>query len=203
MVEWLTPRAGDLCDDCRTRLGLNPLRVLDCKNPICRGIVAEAPTPVEQLLDEDRDHFEAVLGHLAAVGIPVVADGRLVRGLDYYTRTVYEIQSSALGAQSAVSAGGRYDNLVASSGGSATPAFGFAIGMERLLLLLGDEQPAARRGVAWIALDEDARAEGLVWADRLRTAGVEARLFWHKGSLKAQMRAADAAGCRHALLRGR
>src|SRR5690606_31503280 len=68
LVEWLTPRAGDLCDDCRTRLGLNPLRVLDCKNPICRGIVAEAPTPVEQLLDEDRDHFEAVLGHLAAVG---------------------------------------------------------------------------------------------------------------------------------------
>ena len=202
LLDWLAPHAPELCDDCRTRLQLNPLRVLDCKNPVCKAIVADAPAPLDALEDEDRHHFEAVTAALAGLGIPVTVDPRLVRGLDYYTRTVYEIQSGALGAQSAVSAGGRYDNLVASFGGQPAPAFGFALGLERLSLILGDDAAAGRHGLAWVALDDAARLEGLEWTDRLRSNGLTALLFQHKGSLKAQMRAADAAGCRYALIRG-
>lgn len=202
LLDWLAPHAEGLCEDCRVRMQLNPLRVLDCKNPVCRTVVAAAPAPIDALEDDDRRHFDGVLSALASLDIAATVDPRLVRGLDYYTRTVYEIQSGVLGAQSAVSAGGRYDNLVASFGGPSTPAFGFALGMERLALILGEEDLPPRSGLAWVALDEEARAEGLLWADRLRSGGLRVLLFQHKGSLKAQMRAADAAGCRFALLRG-
>lgn len=202
LLDWLAPHAHELCSECHTRMQINPLRVLDCKNTTCRTIVAVAPAPLDALDEEDRRHFEAVKSALAVLGIPTTIDPRLVRGLDYYTRTVYEIQSDALGAQSAVSAGGRYDNLVASFGGQAVPAFGFALGMERLSLILGEDVEPARRGLAWVALDDEARIEGLEWVDRLRANGLTALLFQHKHSLKAQMRAADAAGCRWALIRG-
>ncbi len=204
LVAYATDNDSVICDDCRQRRQINPLRMLDCKVPDCRKLFADAPKPLDYLDPGSREHFDKVCGGLDTLGVPWELDPSLVRGLDYYTRTVFEITSTALGAQDAISAGGRYDTLIEDFGGSATPAFGFAAGYERLLLAAADAfpEPEPTRPVAWIALDDEARIEGLAVVSALRAAGVPAIHFLHKGSMKAQMRAANNVDAAAVLIRG-
>jgi len=161
---------GKLCGDCKERLATNPLRILDCKVPSCAPVIAGAPSVLDSLCPECAEHFEAVKRALTGLGIPYEVDPRLVRGLDYYTRTVFEIHAAGLGAQNAVGGGGRYDQLVKDFGGPDTPAIGFSIGMERLLLSIGaDAAPAAPQAdVVVIALKPDAGIEAQALARTLR-----------------------------------
>ncbi|MGB8931274.1 MAG: histidine--tRNA ligase, partial [Anaeromyxobacteraceae bacterium] len=133
---WLEGRKKELCADCNERIERNPLRVLDCKVPTCQPILEQAPRLLERLCDGCAAHFGAVKGALDALGVEYAIDSRLVRGLDYYVRTAFEFTSDALGSQSAVAGGGRYDRLVETLGGQATPGIGFALGEERLALIL-------------------------------------------------------------------
>ena len=139
---WLRERGAALCADCRERTERNPLRVLDCKVPSCQPVLAEAPRLLERLCDGCRAHFEAVRQGLDDLGVPYQVNPRLVRGLDYYVRTAYEFTSDALGSQSAVAGGGRYDGLVETLGGQPTPGIGFGMGEERLALILEAAGPA-------------------------------------------------------------
>ncbi|MGE5179867.1 MAG: histidine--tRNA ligase [Bacteroidota bacterium] len=169
LVEYFTSRADSLCGDCRERLRTNPLRILDCKVPSCQPVLAAAPTMLDYLCGPCREHFEGVQAALRALSIPFEIASRLVRGLDYYTRTVFEVHSRALGAQSAVGGGGRYDNLVKEFGGPSVPALGFSIGLERLLIAAGAE--ASGEGapdVAVIAREAEATLEALALARELR-----------------------------------
>src|SRR5690606_14893301 len=129
LIDYLTPRADNLCADCRNRLTRNPLRVLDCKQDGCGAIVANAPSITDHLCQDCRDHFSRVLDYLRAAAVRYEVDPKIVRGLDYYTRTVFEIVYSGLGAQSTVCGGGRYDNLIETVGGPATPGVGFGMGI--------------------------------------------------------------------------
>jgi histidyl-tRNA synthetase len=140
---WLTARKDRLCADCNERIERNPLRVLDCKVESCQPVLAEAPRLLDRLCDGCRAHFDAVRAGLDALGVQYRVDPRLVRGLDYYVRTAYEFASDAIGAQSAVGGGGRYDGLVETVGGPATPGIGFGAGLERLLLALEREGTTA------------------------------------------------------------
>jgi histidyl-tRNA synthetase len=161
---------SDLCGDCRERLETNPLRILDCKVPSCAPVIAGAPSVLDSLCPECAAHFEAVKRALQALSIPFEVSPRLVRGLDYYTRTVFEIHAANLGAQNAVGGGGRYDQLVKDFGGPDTPAIGFSIGMERLLLAIGDEvvPPVAKADVCVVALAPGAEMEAQALARALR-----------------------------------
>ena len=165
--------AESLCGDCRERLKTNPLRILDCKVPSCQPILAGAPNPLDSLCDACRQHFNGVEAGLRALDIPIRIVPRLVRGLDYYTRTVFEVHAASLGAQNAVGGGGRYDRLVKDLGGSDTPAIGFSIGMERLLLSVG-----SAAGETWtpdvcvVVREEGATFEALALARALRGLGV-------------------------------
>lgn len=136
LKEYLRPRFEELCDDCKRRFYTNPLRILDCKKESCRRVTEDAPKLLDFLCDECREHFNKVLKLLDVLNVNYSIDNRLVRGLDYYTRTVFEVQSEDLGAQNAVLGGGRYDDLSESMGGRKTPGVGFAIGVERLMILL-------------------------------------------------------------------
>jgi histidyl-tRNA synthetase len=159
-----------LCGDCKERLETNPLRILDCKVPSCAPVIAGAPSVLDSLCPECAEHFEAVKRALAALGIRYEVAPRLVRGLDYYTRTVFEVHAANLGAQNAVGGGGRYDQLVKDFGGPDTPAIGFSIGMERLLLCIGEESAPkpARPDVCVIALEPGAVMEAQTLARELR-----------------------------------
>jgi histidyl-tRNA synthetase len=204
LVAHLKNHAAVLDDDSRRRMETNPLRVLDTKNPEMRDVVATAPVLLDHLDDPSRSHFDAVMACLDEAGIGYHVNPRLVRGLDYYTRTVFEWITTSLGAQGTVCAGGRYDGLVAQLGGKATPAAGFALGMERLAELCG-----ARAGTTTVDAPEvfvicaDAgRARGaLRLAEELRSAGMRVECD-AQGSLKSQMRRADRSGVRYAAILG-
>jgi histidyl-tRNA synthetase len=186
------PRAAELCENCRRRLETNPLRVLDCKAEGCRALRAEAPDMREFLCAPCREHFAAVCGLLDAVGVPYVVNPAMVRGLDYYTRTTFELTSTGLGAQDTVAAGGRYDQLVEEFGGPATPGLGFALGVERLLLLLPDSAvDDAQRPIFLAALGEAARRAAWPWLAELRRRGAAAEWDYEGRSLKSQLRRAD------------
>jgi len=159
-----------LCGDCKERLETNPLRILDCKVPSCAPVIAGAPSVLDSLCPECAEHFEAVKRSLTGLGIPYEVAPRLVRGLDYYTRTVFEIHAASLGAQNAVGGGGRYDQLVKDFGGPDTPAIGFSIGMERLFLAVGDKAtPGPQKpDVCVIALEPGAAIEAQALARILR-----------------------------------
>ncbi|HXL14606.1 MAG TPA: histidine--tRNA ligase [Methylomirabilota bacterium] len=159
-----------LCGDCKERLETNPLRILDCKVPSCAPVIAGAPSVLDSLCPECAEHFESVKRALTALGIPYQVAPRLVRGLDYYTRTVFEVHDAGLGAQNAVGGGGRYDQLVKDFGGPDTPAIGFSIGMERLLLAVGEESAPRAKGpdVSVIALEPGAAVEAQSLARVLR-----------------------------------
>ena len=206
LVAYLSPRAEALCENCRRRLHRSPLRVLDCKAPSCREVTAASPPSVDFLCSECQQHFRGVQGHLDALGVLYELDSRLVRGFDYYTRTVFEVQSEDLGAQNAVAGGGRYDGLVQALGGPPTPGVGFASGIERALLAL-QQTGAAPSAAGWLDVyvacaDGRLGSEWLALLYRLRRAGLRADAAAGGRSLKSQLRGADRAGARVAVIVG-
>jgi len=192
-----------LCADCQSRIERNPMRLLDCKKESCRLALAEAPSIQTYLCGDCRAHFERVLALLEEAQASVSVNARLVRGLDYYTRTVFEALAPGLGAQNAVGGGGRYDGLVAKFGGPPKPAIGFALGLERLVMIgaAADEQKSGPR-TAVIALVEEAEGRALALARRLRSAGVVCEVEGAGASLKSRMRRADRGGATFVLLIG-
>ena len=194
LIDFFEKKKDQLCDDCRERLYKNPLRILDCKEEGCRNASVGAPEITDYLCEECHTKFEAVKHYLDALGISYSIDPRLVRGLDYYTNTAFEIQYPPLGAQSAVCGGGRYDGLVEEIGGPATPGIGFAIGLERLLLalemqnLIPAEEPKKKVYIA--ALGEEAVAEGFKIQEELRSLGIVTDMDMQGRSLKGQMKQA-------------
>jgi histidyl-tRNA synthetase len=202
---WLLARKDRLCADCNERIERNPLRVLDCKVESCQPVLAEAPRLVDRLCDGCRAHFDAVRTGLDALGVTYRVDPRLVRGLDYYVRTAYEFSSDALGAQSAVAGGGRYDGLVETLGGQPTPGIGFALGQERLAIILeklGRASPVARPEVFFVAADEAGVKEALVRAQALRHSGIACELDPRGGKVSRQFKQAERVGARYALVLG-
>jgi len=196
--------AGQLCSDCQRRKDRNPLRVLDCKVPTCREAVAQAPAISDYLCPACRAHFDTVTGNLKRLEIPFELDKKLVRGLDYYTRTTFEIQTTALGAQSAVAGGGRYDGLVEALGGPATPAIGFAIGFDRLAEIVAQTRTLENPGPSLFiaALGPAAQEKAFHWIMGLGAAGIPAEMDYGDRSLKAQMKRAHRLGAAHVLIVG-
>jgi histidyl-tRNA synthetase len=199
-------RLPETCADCKMRYEKNPMRLLDCKQPQCQPVIAGAPTIADRLCDDCEAHFAALRGHLDALGIEYELNARLVRGLDYYTRTVFEFMPPEEGAQSTVGAGGRYDGLIELLGGHPTPGIGFGTGIERIILNLkrqGIEAPAAAPPRVFVAhTSEASRSAAVALARRLRAGGVSAVVGVGGRSLKAQLRHADALGARYAAILG-
>ena len=206
LVSYLQSRQDELDEDSRQRLHKNPLRVLDSKNPAMQAVIAAAPSLTDYLDDGSRSHFDTLCQLLNRAGIPYVHNVRLVRGLDYYTRTVFEWTTAQLGAQSAVCAGGRYDGLVGMLGGHPTAAAGFAIGLERLveLLQLQDRKPDEMRPQLYLVVSGALRevVHGLALAERLRDLGFRVECNCGGGSFKTQLKRADRSGAKLALLLG-
>lgn len=202
LKNFLRSRPADgWCEDCRRRLELNPLRVLDCKNSACRGQSAGAPEISALACPDCRAHFAAVRGLLDSLGQGYTLNPRLVRGLDYYVRTTFEVISREVGAQASIAGGGRYDGLVSALGGPDTPGIGFACGLERLALLL---PPLERRGLDFYVavLEERAMAPGLELALRLRAGGKAGLCSAGPAGLKSQLRAASRQEASYALILG-
>jgi histidyl-tRNA synthetase len=203
LLGFLRTREDRLCGNCRRRLVTNPLRVLDCKVPECRAATADAPRLLDSLSAPAREHFDRVLSSLSAIGIPYTLNARLVRGLDYYCLTTFEFTSAHLGAQNAVGAGGRYDGLVEALGGSAVPGVGFAVGLERVALMLpGSQQSAPVLRIYVAAFGTKAPATGFALMDELRSSGLLVEMDFRAGSLKAHLRQADRLGSTYAILLG-
>ena len=195
----LRAHESELSRDVRERIDVNPLRAFDAKDEGTRAVMAEAPTILERLEGEDAEHFEAVRRLLEQAGISYSLDGTLVRGLDYYTRTVFSFTCEALGAQSEIGGGGRYDALVEQLGGPPTPAAGWAAGIERILLAIGEDDAKPSADV-FVAAAEGQRERALALAGELRDAGLSAELDLADRGLKGQMRQADRVGARHAVI---
>ena len=205
LVAALRPHRDALCTDCRRRLETNPLRCLDCKVPADRAIVDGAPPILEHLCADCAAHFARVRGHLDGLGVAHTVAPRLVRGLDYYRRTTFEVVSTSLGAQSALLGGGRYDGLIEELGGPPAPGFGFAMGEDRLVMSLPGDLPGLEQasGVFIVVLGDEAVAAGLLAAARLREAGRAAVVEpAPQKSLKAQMRRANDLKARFVLILG-
>jgi histidyl-tRNA synthetase len=190
------------CPDCRRRMERNPLRVFDCKVQGCQEVIAEAPRLSDHLCPECTEHFTAVRSHLEGLEVPYEVNPRMVRGLDYYTRTAFEVVAEGLGAQNAVAAGGRYDRLVEELGGPDIPGIGFAIGMERLLLLLPEEHHLPGPSLFIAALGAGPQREAFSLSYKLNRVGVRTMIDYEDRSLKAQMRRADKFGARYVLIIG-
>ncbi|MCL2297616.1 MAG: histidine--tRNA ligase [Proteobacteria bacterium] len=202
LAAYFSPHFNALDDDSKRRLSTNPLRILDSKNPEMQSIIENAPRMLEQLGADARAHFDGLRRWLDSAGLVYEIDTRLVRGLDYYNRSVFEWVTDRLGAQGTVAGGGRYDGLFESLGGKPTPACGFAAGMERLVLLLKENgQNADSAPLAYLVHQSDAAA-ALAWrlAETLRDAGHDVVLHAGGGSMKSQMKKADASGARFALI---
>lgn len=204
LQDFLQRNAPELCPDCQRRRATNPLRVFDCKVERCQALLAAAPVLLPSICGLCAAHFERVKGYLELLDTAYVVNPRMVRGLDYYMRTTFEVITDRLGAQSAVGGGGRYNGLVRDLGGPDLPGIGFAIGMERLILLLQQEQAQAQRPprVFVAALGEAARREGFQLTQQLRRRGLEVESDYEGASLKSQMRRADKLGARHVLILG-
>ncbi len=202
---YLRGREQELCADCKDRIDRNPLRVLDCKVEGCQPVLEAAPRLLDRLCEGCRDHFDRVKAGLDALGVAYEVTPRLVRGLDYYVRTAYEFTSDALGAQSSVAGGGRYDRLVETLGGPATPGIGFALGQERLAMILekdGRAAPGRPPAVFFVSADAEGAVEALRRAAALRKAGIACDLDPRGGKMKAQFRQAERVGARHAIVLG-
>ncbi|MHB8622389.1 MAG: histidine--tRNA ligase [Sulfuricaulis sp.] len=205
LVRYLETKRDSLDEDSQRRLDKNPLRILDSKNPAMQAIIDDAPSLFEHLDEAARAHFERLGDYLRQAGVAFTVNPRLVRGLDYYTHTVFEWTTDRLGAQSAVCAGGRYDGLVEQLGGKPAPAAGFAIGIERLVELLGLPDDGAHKvspHAYVVMLGEIAEKPGLILGERLRDAGLRVESNGGGGGLKAQLKRADRSGARFALLLG-
>lgn len=203
LLAFLNERLPQLCADCQRRAASNPLRTLDCKVPGCQDATGGAPAVVDHLCSGCATHFAAVRGHLTDLAVPFAVNPRMVRGLDYYTKTTFEMVTDRLGAQSAVAAGGRYDRLVADLGGPPLPGIGFAMGEERLALLLGDRPLAVPGPALFIAtLGDEGERFGFHLLTRLQRHGIFAEMDYAGKSLKAQLRRADKLGARRVLILG-
>lgn len=200
LKEYFSSRKDELCDTCKSRLDRNPMRILDCKSPICHEIAEGAPVVVDYLCDECKEHFENVQKYLKAQNIEYTINPQIVRGLDYYTKTVFEFVSNSIGAQGTVCGGGRYDGLVEELGGQHTPSLGFAMGIERLMLLMeaqGCEFPEAEKPDLFIvALGEKATLKAVEIAKDMREEGFSALLDLNQRSVRAQMKYADKLGAK-------
>ena len=206
LKQYYSGHAQALCPDCRQRLRRNPLRLMDCKKPSCQEIVKGAPIIAEHLCHQCASHFNAVKDHLEGLQIPYELNPYLVRGLDYYTRTVFEIQPRDGGAQSALGGGGRYDGLIEQLGGTPAPAIGFATGLERIILNLrhqGIDLPPIPGPKVYVAyLGEEAKKEAMKLAARLRQAGIGATLASGDRSLKSQLKQANSLALPQTLIIG-
>ena len=201
---FLSQQESLLCENCRRRMDTNPLRVLDCKVPGCQAVTESAPRLTDHLSPEAHTHFDQVLAGLLALGVPYRLNPRLVRGLDYYCLTSFEITSTHLGAQNAVGAGGRYDGLVKMLGGPSIPAVGFAVGLERVSLMLPKTSLSLLNECLYYvaAFGEEGTKLGLVLLDELRGVGLSAQCDYRATTLKAHLRQADRSKCRYAILLG-
>ena len=204
LLAYLTPYRAELCPDCQRRMDANPLRVLDCKVVRCSEIAAEAPSMLKHLTDEDRAHFEGLQETLTLLGTPYRVDGSLVRGLDYYSRTLFEVlgKGEGLGAQNALLGGGRYDPMVKSLGGPDTPAIGFAMGLERLLMAMPEADSDSHVDVFIVAAQAGVRGQATLLGRELRDAGLRVESDLRGGSLKSQLRRADKLNTRIAMILG-
>lgn len=200
LKKYFSSRKDELCDTCKSRLDRNPMRILDCKSPICHEIAEGAPVVIDYLCDECKEHFENVQKYLKAQNIEYTINPQIVRGLDYYTKTVFEFVSNSIGAQGTVCGGGRYDGLVEELGGQHTPSLGFAMGIERLMLLMeaqGCEFPEAEKPDLFIvALGEKATLKAVEIAKDMREEGFSALLDLNQRSVRAQMKYADKLGAK-------
>lgn len=200
LKKYFSSRKDELCDTCKSRLDRNPMRILDCKSPICHEIAEGAPVVIDYLCDECKEHFENVQKYLKAQNIEYTINPQIVRGLDYYTKTVFEFVSNSIGAQGTVCGGGRYDGLVEELGGQHTPSLGFAMGIERLMLLMeaqGCEFPEAEKPDLFIvALGEKAALKAVEIAKDMREEGFSALLDLNQRSVRAQMKYADKLGAK-------
>ena len=206
LTEYFTEEADELCSDCRRRLEKNPMRILDCKVDALKDFMDDAPKIETCLCDECREHFNGVKKLLTAAGVEFTVDNRLVRGLDYYTKTAFEIQYPQLGAQSAVAGGGRYDGLIKEIGGEDTPAVGFAAGLERILLALELQNllPAQDKKISAFVVSGGSSAETYAFKllTNLRRKNISVAMDFGKKSMKAQMKQAAKSGAKFALIIG-
>jgi len=203
LKNFLSDRIESFCPDCKRRLDSNPLRILDCKVPGCKEMRRGAPLVSDHLCEGCSSHFEELKSLLGDLGVPFSVNPEMVRGLDYYTKTTFEVPSETLGAQNAVAAGGRYDGLVEELGGPKTPAIGFAIGMERLVALIGDGSDKTPTPFLFItALGDEAARKALKIADGLRASGLWTETGAPGSSMRSQMKRADKLGAAYALFLG-
>jgi len=204
LTDFLVSVSDQLCPDCIRRRDRNPLRVMDCKVPACREAIIGAPSLLDHLCDECRSDFDLVMKSLTKLGVPFVIDKQLVRGLDYYTRTAFEIQTTSLGAQSAVAGGGRYDNLVKELGGPDIPATGFAIGFDRLaeLVALNAPEPVQKPDLFVAALGAKSQTLAFEWICQLGLDGIRVEMDLGDKSLKSQMKRANRLGAPYVLILG-
>ena len=206
LKEFFEPNLENLCYDCKTRYEKNPLRLLDCKEENCKKINVNAPSILDYLCDDCAAHFEELKACLDLAGVAYKIDPRIVRGLDYYTRSVFEFVSTSIGAQGTVCAGGRYDGLIEELGGNPMPAVGFAAGIERLLIVMeqtGVEIPAPRVPTVYIAgMDGDCRKKAFEMAIALRAKGIFAEIDHMERSVKAQFKYADKLGAKYVAVIG-
>ena len=204
--EFFAPNLDKLCGDCKTRFEKNPLRLLDCKEENCKKINENAPKILDYLCEDCHAHFEEVKSCLDLAGVNYIVDPRIVRGLDYYTRTVFEFVSTSIGAQGTVCAGGRYDGLIEELGGKPTPAVGFAAGIERLLIVMeksGVQIPEPLKPTVYIAgMDKDCRKKAFELASLLRQNGVICEIDHMDRSVKAQFKYADKIGAKYVAVIG-
>ena len=205
LVEYLKEHDAGLCGNCKHRIMANPLRVLDCKVPECRSITEPAPRLSESLSETARSYFAQVLAGLDLIKIPYSLNHRLVRGLDYYNLTTFEVTATNLGAQNAVGAGGRYDGLVETLGGTSTPAVGFAVGLERIAMLLPDSQKSLSphdKTIYVAGFGAQGSVAGVTALEELRLAGISAVSDFRSTTLKAHLRQADRLSCHFTLILG-
>ncbi len=203
---YLTPEKANLCETCQSRFDKNPMRILDCKSDICRRIAADAPVITDYLCSECMEHFTSLKAMLDEMGIGYTVDSKIVRGLDYYTRTVFEFITDCIGAQSTICAGGRYDGLTEQMGGPSTPALGFAMGLERVILAMrasGIDMGEDDTCDLYIAsMGEDELKASAVLANRLRQSGFRAETELCGRGLKAQLKYANKTGAKYLLVIG-
>jgi histidyl-tRNA synthetase len=202
IVSFLRGREGELCTDCQRRLTTNPLRVFDCKVESCASVIAKAPRLPDFLCDDCRGHFDILQESLSLFALPFRLNPKMVRGLDYYTRTTFEITTEFLGAQNAIVGGGRYDHLVRDLGGPDIPGIGFAIGFERLVAMIPEEEETAGPLLFIAAMGQTAIKKAFLICNTLRMEGLHIEMDYAGRSLKSQMKKADKLKCRYTLILG-
>ncbi len=206
LKEYFSSRKDKLCDTCRDRLDRNPMRILDCKSPVCSEIAKDAPVVTDYLCEECDKHFKKVQEYLKAMNIEYTINPKIVRGLDYYTKTVFEFISNSIGAQGTVAGGGRYDGLVDELGGQKTPSLGFAMGLERLMMLMDAQNApfpdASAPDLFVVALGDKATLKAVEIVKDMRAEGFTALMDLNQRSIRAQMKYADKLGAKFNIVIG-